>query len=99
MIDILIQYQSIYFIYFNRNKRKNTDPKTPDPHLRFSKRRWDGLVRKWRRQLHEYDPPNEENNNKDDDDEMPKIERLTTKDNMEEISGDNFDDSDLKDLL
>jgi hypothetical protein len=36
------------------------DPQTPDKNREMSKRRWDGLVRVWRRQLHSYDPPRKE---------------------------------------
>jgi len=37
-------------------QRKKGDPKTPDKYQVCSKRSWDGQVRKWRRQLHQYDP-------------------------------------------
>ena len=33
------------------------DPMTPRVHQKCSKRSWDGQVRKWRRLLHQYDPP------------------------------------------
>jgi hypothetical protein len=36
--------------------RRKGDPRTPDKHQVCSKRSWDGQVRKWRRQLHFYDP-------------------------------------------
>lgn len=32
------------------------DPRTPDKHTNCSKRSFDGQLRKWRRQLHAYDP-------------------------------------------
>lgn len=32
------------------------DPRTPDKHVNCSKRSFDGQLRKWRRQLHAYDP-------------------------------------------
>jgi len=38
------------------NLRKKV-AKTPDIHQVCSKRSWDGQVRKWRRELHVYDPP------------------------------------------
>jgi len=38
------------------DERKKGDPKTPDKYQVCSKRSWDGQVRKWRRQLHQYDP-------------------------------------------
>jgi len=40
-----------------KNQRKKGDPKTPNKYQVCSKRSWDGQVRKWRRQLHVYDPP------------------------------------------
>lgn len=39
-----------------KSKRKREDPKTPNKHQICSKRSWDGQIRKWRRQLHLYDP-------------------------------------------
>ncbi|XP_031624662.1 histone RNA hairpin-binding protein-like [Contarinia nasturtii] len=31
-------------------------PKTPDMHKKYSRRAFDGLIRKWRKQLHKFDP-------------------------------------------
>jgi len=36
--------------------RSKSHPKIPDIHQVCSKRSWDGQVRKWRRQLHDFDP-------------------------------------------
>jgi len=36
-------------------RRPRWHPNTPDPNAQYSKRQWDGLVRKWRRQLHTFD--------------------------------------------
>lgn len=44
-----------------RDRRKRDDPQTPDVKEVCSKRRWDGKVRKWRRLLHQFDPPVNEN--------------------------------------
>ncbi|GLJ49170.1 hypothetical protein SUGI_1037500 [Cryptomeria japonica] len=41
-----------------REQRKKNDPWTPDVKQICSKRSWDGQVKKWRRLLHHYDPPN-----------------------------------------
>eukprot|EP01135_Chromosphaera_perkinsii_P006055 Nk52_evm3s387 gene=Nk52_evmTU3s387 len=38
-----------------RYARRVGFPQTPNKHKKMSKRAWDGLVKKWRRQLHEYD--------------------------------------------
>ncbi|KAI8801262.1 hypothetical protein BJ742DRAFT_837886 [Cladochytrium replicatum] len=43
-----------------RNRRKKGDPQTPDKHMKCSKRCWDGLIRAWRRKLHQWDPPDGE---------------------------------------
>lgn len=40
-----------------KQKRSREDPKTPDRFKLMSKRAWDGLIRKWRRRLHDWDPP------------------------------------------
>lgn len=51
-----------------RNKRKKfVHPRTPDIKQVCSKRSWDGQVRKWRTQLHEFDLPASEN------EETPKL--------------------------
>lgn len=36
--------------------RRRTDPRTPDIHARISTKRFNGLVRAWRRRLHDFDP-------------------------------------------
>eukprot|EP01125_Pyxidicula_operculata_P012728 TRINITY_DN4194_c2_g1_i2.p1 TRINITY_DN4194_c2_g1~~TRINITY_DN4194_c2_g1_i2.p1 ORF type:complete len:172 (+),score=25.72 TRINITY_DN4194_c2_g1_i2:188-703(+) len=46
-----------YITLVPRNTRKAQHPKTPDVTKLCSKRSWDGQVRKWRRELHEWDPP------------------------------------------
>ena len=40
-----------------RGPNKNEHPRTPDPYQVCSKRSYDGQIRKWRRLLHAYDPP------------------------------------------
>lgn len=37
------------------SQRQQEHPRTPDKTQKLSKRRWDGLVRAWRRKLHEWD--------------------------------------------
>eukprot|EP01018_Ginkgo_biloba_P035491 Gb_20984 [translate_table: standard] len=49
------------------NQRKRYHPQTPDIKQVCSKRSWDGQVKKWRRLLHEFDPPVNEN------DESPEL--------------------------
>jgi len=39
-----------------KSKRSKSDPQTPSKHQVCSKRSWDGQIRKWRRELHKYDP-------------------------------------------
>ncbi|KAL0234679.1 hypothetical protein PCE1_001715 [Barthelona sp. PCE] len=43
-----------------REDRTEDHPVTPDPEVKMSKRAFDYVVRKWRRQLHEFDPPQEQ---------------------------------------
>ncbi|KAL6768904.1 HBP1 [Auxenochlorella protothecoides x Auxenochlorella symbiontica] len=47
-------------------RRRNKDPSTPDVHKACSKRAFDGQIKKWRRQLHEWDPPTQEAGAADD---------------------------------
>ncbi|KAJ8599831.1 hypothetical protein CTAYLR_005594 [Chrysophaeum taylorii] len=41
--------------------RKKGDPQTPDITRKASKRQFEGLLRAWRRKLHEWDPPEHKN--------------------------------------
>eukprot|EP01018_Ginkgo_biloba_P038674 Gb_11751 [translate_table: standard] len=50
-----------------RSQRKRCHPQTPDTKQVCSKRSWDGQVKKWRRLLHEFDPP------VNDEDESPEL--------------------------
>jgi histone RNA hairpin-binding protein len=45
-----------YAIENNRQQRTKSDPQTPDVRAKYSKRQWDGIMKKWRRQLHQWDP-------------------------------------------
>jgi len=60
------------------SKRTKGDPKTPEKHQVCSKRSWDGQVRKWRRQLHLFDPNEvlEENLLEDEVEEEEESEKL-----------------------
>eukprot|EP01101_Sappina_pedata_P005761 TRINITY_DN2715_c0_g1_i1.p1 TRINITY_DN2715_c0_g1~~TRINITY_DN2715_c0_g1_i1.p1 ORF type:complete len:430 (+),score=134.17 TRINITY_DN2715_c0_g1_i1:2-1291(+) len=40
-----------------KDQRRRGDPQTPNKHQVCSKRSWDGQIRKWRRLLHLFDPP------------------------------------------
>lgn len=44
-----------------KQRKKYVHPQTPDIKQVCSKRSWDGQVKKWRRRLHEFDPPMSEN--------------------------------------
>ncbi|KAL1490272.1 hypothetical protein ABEB36_012994 [Hypothenemus hampei] len=43
-----------------KNKRSREDPKTPPKCGKYSRRGWEGLIKKWRINLHKYDPPEED---------------------------------------
>lgn len=44
----------------SKQARKRGDPRTPDVTMKVSKRQFDGIVRDWRRKLHQWDPPQSE---------------------------------------
>ncbi|KAF2899196.1 hypothetical protein ILUMI_06983 [Ignelater luminosus] len=39
-----------------KDNRKADDPATPNRHMKYSRRAWDGLIKQWRLRLHKYDP-------------------------------------------
>ena len=45
-----------YIAAVPRRERQDGHPRTPQPGKSCSKRSWDGQVRKWRRELHKWDP-------------------------------------------
>ena len=43
-----------------KRRHPRDHPPTPDPTRKYSKRQFDGIVRAWRRKLHDWDPPKAE---------------------------------------
>lgn len=50
-----------YIATVPKEKRTKEHPRTPPMQLKYSRRAWDGIVKKWRKQLHEFDTEGEEN--------------------------------------
>uniref|UniRef100_A0A182W1L1 Histone RNA hairpin-binding protein RNA-binding domain-containing protein n=1 Tax=Anopheles minimus TaxID=112268 RepID=A0A182W1L1_9DIPT len=46
-----------------KHTRTKEHPSTPQKHLKYSRRAWDGLIRVWRKQLHCFDPNNTQEDN------------------------------------
>lgn len=40
----------------SRMNRQKTDPRTPCKHLKYSRRAFDGMIKSWRKRLHQFDP-------------------------------------------
>jgi len=88
---IFVMYLLLYIInnlVLYRDKRKKTDPWTPDKYTKCSKRCWDGMVRSWRRQLHNWDPVS---------DEDMKMDMEPSSDTLTMNSFNNNDPLDLND--
>ena len=64
-----------------KHERNATDPRTPDKNLVQSKRSFDGRIRKWRQQLHQYDDTEEDKIVKDYEMEGDRKENIEMADN------------------
>jgi len=93
-----------------QEKRTKMHPRIPDINQDCSKRSWDGQVRKWRRQLHAYDPASVDgenesdvaNDEEDEDDDNEEVDDNVTNINSDEeystenISSQQKNNADLK---
>lgn len=41
---------------FSSANRKKTHPQTPNKHIKYSRRAFDGMIKSWRKRLHHFDP-------------------------------------------
>lgn len=84
-----------------RYKRTKSHPRTPDIRQVCSKRSWDGQIRKWRRLLHEYDPPKGEDEEDSDQVFVPTRDLDNVRgshpgDDMIDMQSDYVEDTDMK---
>jgi len=86
-------------------KRTKQDPWTPDKYSTCSKRSWDGQIRKWRRLLHEYDPPTTEGEieiGSNDEEELVQLQKELDGTNDDTANGEaddvgsDIDSNDIK---
>lgn len=53
MVQVFIIILSLPYY---RHARTKEHPATPQKHLKYSRRAWDGLIKVWRKKLHCFDP-------------------------------------------
>lgn len=50
-------FESINFsLLFLSANRKRNEPQTPNKHIKYSRRAFDGMIKSWRKRLHKFDP-------------------------------------------
>lgn len=83
-----------------RYQRSKVHPRTPDIRQVCSKRSWDGQIRKWRRLLHEFDPPKDEDEEDPDQMVIPRREQDRSteyvEDTLMDIQSEYVEDPHLK---
>jgi hypothetical protein len=84
-----IGYQRMSEAHPVKHRRPKTVPRTPDVHKECSKRAFDGLIRQWRRRLHEWDLPQEGSG---DEIVAPRDPRLPQKNSNKRLRGDRDED-------
>ncbi|EFA78727.1 histone RNA hairpin-binding protein [Heterostelium album PN500] len=74
-----------YIAQIPRHKREKQHPRTPDKYQRCSRRSWAGQIKKWRKELHKFDP----NATEEDDDDNYISDTINNKNDNDE---DNKED-------
>ncbi|CAF4272823.1 unnamed protein product, partial [Rotaria magnacalcarata] len=68
---------SHFFSFINRKQRRREHPTSPNKYRKCSRRCFDGQLRTWRRNLHQFDEENENNKQElTDTIEMPNIDEI-----------------------
>lgn len=79
-IDSIKLSKRLFLLRLHRKQRRREHPQSPNKYRKCSRRCFDGQLRTWRRNLHQFDETNQENTNEEEEEVqtnlIPEIQQL-----------------------